>query len=133
MAGILFVEYPRCSTCRKARRWLDEHGVAYEDRDIVADNPTAPELAAWHAASGLSLRRLFNTSGTRYRELGIKSQLDDGMDAASAYELLASDGMLVKRPVLVALDDAGAPTRALFGFREAAWAELLGIDTNAEA
>ena len=75
MQEVLFVEYPKCSTCRKAKAWLDAHGVAYVDRDIVADNPTAAELAEWHAKSGLPLRRFFNTSGQLYRQLNVKVQL----------------------------------------------------------
>lgn len=124
---VLFVEYPRCSTCKKAKRWLDEHGVAYTDRSIVDDNPTAAELAEWRGLGELPLRRLFNTSGTKYRELGIKAQLDAGMADEDAYALLATDGMLVKRPVLVVRDGADGDT-ALFGFREPAWAQALGID-----
>ena len=116
---VLFVEYPKCSTCKKAKAWLDAHGVAYVDRHIVEDNPTAAELAAWRERSGLPLRRFFNTSGMKYRELGVKAQLDAGMSDEDAYALLATDGMLVKRPVLV-LDDA-----VLVGFREAEWEAAL--------
>ena len=119
MVDVLFLEYPKCSTCKKAKAWLDAHGVAYADRHIVEDNPTADELAAWHAASGLPLRRFFNTSGMKYRELGIKAKLDAGMTDEEAYELLATDGMLVKRPLIVA-DNA-----VLTGFKEDAWAEAL--------
>ena len=108
---VLFVEYPKCSTCKKAKAWLDEHGVEYIDRDIVLDNPTADELATWIARSGLPVRRFFNSSGMKYRELGLK----DG----ECYELLATDGMLVKRPLLVG-DDFAIP-----GFRESAWVEAL--------
>lgn len=116
---VLFVEYPRCSTCKKAKAWLDAHGVVYVDRHIVEDNPTAAELAAWRERSGLPLRRFFNTSGMKYRELGVKAQLDAGMSDEDAYALLATDGMLVKRPVLV-LDDT-----VLVGFREAEWEAAL--------
>lgn len=116
---VLFVEYPKCSTCKKAKAWLDVHGVAYVDRHIVEDNPTAAELAAWRERSGLPLRRFFNTSGMKYRELGVKAQLDAGMSDEDAYALLATDGMLVKRPVLV-LDDT-----VLVGFREAEWEAAL--------
>ncbi len=116
---VLFVEYPKCSTCKKAKAWLDAHGVAYVDRHIVEDNPTAAELAAWRERSGLPLRRFFNTSGMKYRELGVKAQLDAGMSDEDAYALLATDGMLVKRPVLV-LDDT-----VLVGFREAEWEAAL--------
>lgn len=116
---VLFVEYPKCSTCKKAKAWLDAHGVAYVDRHIVEDNPTAAELAAWRERSGLPLRRFFNTSGMKYRELGVKAQLDAGMSDEDAYALLATDGMLVKRPVLV-LDGT-----VLVGFREAEWEAAL--------
>lgn len=119
MADVLFIEYPKCSTCKKAKAWLDAHGVAYADRHIVEDNPTAAELAAWRERSGLPLRRFFNTSGMKYRELGVKAQLDAGMSDEDAYALLATDGMLVKRPVLV-LDDT-----VLVGFREAEWEAAL--------
>ena len=109
--AVLFVEYPKCSTCKKAKAWLDEHGVEYIDRDIVLDNPTADELATWIARSGLP--------GMKYRELGLKARLDAGMTDRECYELLATDGMLVKRPLLVG-DDFVIP-----GFRESAWAEAL--------
>ena len=99
--GVLFVEYPKCTTCKKAKAWLDSHGIECVDRHIVEDNPTAEELAAWHRTSGLPVRRFFNTSGMKYRELGIKAKLDAGMTDEECYELLATDGMLVKRPLLV--------------------------------
>ena len=118
-ATVLFIEYPKCSTCKKAKKWLDEHGVAYTDRHIVEDNPTAAEIADWQARANLPVRRFFNTSGVKYRELGIKAQLDAGMTDEQARELLATDGMLVKRPIVVAGDTV------LVGFREAAWAEAL--------
>lgn len=117
--AVLFVEYPKCTTCKKAKKWLDEHGVEYVDRHIVEDNPTAAELAEWYERSGLPLRRFFNTSGMKYRELGIKAKLDAGMTDEEAYELLATDGMLVKRPLIVA-DNA-----VLTGLKEDAWAEAL--------
>lgn len=116
---VLFVEYPKCSTCKKAKAWLDAHGVAYVDRHIVEDNPTAAELAAWHAASGLPVRRFFNTSGTLYRERGIKAQLDAGMTDEAAFELLSENGMLVKRPIVV------GDGFVLVGFREAEWEAAL--------
>ena len=85
--AVLFIEYPKCTTCKKAKKWLDEHGVEYVDRHIVEDNPTAAELAEWHERSGLPLRRFFNTSGMKYRELGIKAKLDVGMtDEEAAQE-----------------------------------------------
>lgn len=119
MQEVLFVEYPKCSTCRKAKAWLDAHGVAYVDRDIVTDNPTAAELAEWHAKSGLPLRRFFNTSGQLYRQLNVKAQLDAGMSDARAYDLLATNGMLVKRPIVV------GPDFVLAGFKEADWEAAL--------
>lgn len=128
--SVLFIEYPKCSTCKKARRWLEGNGVVFESRDIVAQNPTADELRAWRERSGLPVRRFFNTSGMLYRELGVKQKLDAGMADDEAYSLLASDGMLVKRPLLI-ID--GVP--ATPGFREADWAaalekgnEVLGAD-----
>lgn len=120
-ASVLFIEYPRCSTCKKAKKWLDEHGIVYTDRHIVEDNPSSEELAAWQERSGLPVRRFFNTSGMKYRELGVKAMLDAGMSDAEAFELLGTDGMLVKRPLVVI--DGGE--QVLVGFREAAWAEAL--------
>lgn len=117
--GVLFVEYPKCTTCKKAKAWLDSHGIEYVDRHIVEDNPTAEELAAWHRTSGLPVRRFFNTSGMKYRELGIKAKLDAGMTDEECYELLATDGMLVKRPFVVGED------LVLIGFKESAWEEVL--------
>lgn len=116
---VLFVEYPKCSTCKKAKKWLDDHAIEYVDRHIVEDNPTADELASWRERSGLPIRRFFNTSGMRYRELGVKAKLDAGMSDEDAFALLATDGMLVKRPIVVT-DDA-----VLVGFREAEWEQTL--------
>ena len=120
-ASILFIEYPKCTTCKKAKKWLDEHGVSYTDRNIVEENPTAEELALWRERSGLPLRRFFNTSGMKYRELGVKAKLDAGMSDEDAFALLATDGMLVKRPLVVI--DGGK--QVLVGFREAAWEDAL--------
>ena len=119
-AEVLFLEYPKCSTCKKARAWLDAHGVAYEARSIVDDNPTTDELRAWHGLSGLPLRRFFNTSGMLYREMGLSAKLP-AMTEEEQYALLATDGMLVKRPLLVT-DATAVP-----GFKEAAWTEALGL------
>lgn len=119
MESVLFVEYPKCTTCKKAKKWLDEHGVVYEDRHIVEDNPSAEELSSWHAVSGLPLRRFFNTSGMRYRELGVKAMLDDGLSDEDTFALLATDGMLVKRPIVVGSDFV------LVGFREQEWEATL--------
>ena len=119
MSDVLFVEYPKCSTCKRAKAWLDAHGVAYTDRHIVEDNPTAEELAVWQERSGLPVRRFFNTSGVLYRERNIKAQLDAGMSDAEAFALLAENGMLVKRPIVVGEDFV------LVGFREAEWEKEL--------
>lgn len=117
---MLFYCYNKCSTCRKAQKWLDEQGIPYETRDIKEDNPTLHELEAYHQASGLPLKKFFNTSGQLYRALGLSKKLPDMTDAEQ-YALLASDGLLVKRPLLV-LDDG----RVLVGFQEEAWAQALG-------
>ena len=118
-ADVLFLEYPKCSACQKAKRWLDERGVAYIDRPIVEDNPTAEELRAWHERSGLPLKRFFNTSGMLYREMELSKKLPD-MPEDEQYTLLATNGMLVKRPLLVTTD------AVIPGFKEAAWEEALG-------
>lgn len=119
---VLFIEYPKCSTCKKAKKWLEEHNISYTDRDIVQDNPTAEELQTWHEESGLPLRRFFNTSGMLYRELNIKDKLNAGMSDAQSYELLATNGMLVKRPLLIG-DGFVIP-----GFKEVQWLEALGLE-----
>ena len=119
VADVLFLEYPKCSTCQKAKKWLDAHGVTYTDRHIVEDNPTADELRAWHERSGLPLKRFFNTSGMLYREMELSKKLPD-MSEAKQYALLASNGMLVKRPLLV------TATTVIPGFKETAWEEALG-------
>ena len=113
---MLFVCYPRCTTCQQARKWLDARGASYQVREIKTQNPTADELKRWHAASGLPLKRLFNTSGLQYKALGLAAKLPEMGDAAQ-YALLASDGMLVKRPILV------GDGFVLVGFKEAEWAE----------
>ena len=97
---MLFLCYPKCSTCRKAQKWLDEHDVDYDIRDIKTDNPDLAELELWHQASGLPLKKFFNTSGQLYRSLELSKKLP-GMSDAEQYALLASDGMLVKRPILI--------------------------------
>ena len=119
MNPILFVEYPRCTTCKRAKKWLDEHNIAYDDRHIVEQNPTAEELAAWIATSGLPIRRFFNTSGKAYRALGMKDRFAAGITEQECLELLSADGMLVKRPIVVGEDFV------LVGFREADWADRL--------
>lgn len=122
---VLFLEYPKCSTCKKARKWLDEHGAAYADRHIVDDNPTAEELGVWMHESGLPLRKLFNTSGMLYRELGVKAQLDAGISEEDALALLATNGMLVKRPLLVIRNEG--ELRVCAGFKEAEWVAALKL------
>jgi len=113
-----FICYPKCGTCQKARKWLDEKGVSYHLRDIQQENPTAQELSRWQEKSGLPLKRFFNTSGLQYRALNLKNRLPD-MSREEQLALLASDGMLVKRPLLVGDDFV------LAGFREADWEKTL--------
>ena len=115
---MLFIQYPPCSTCQKAKKWLDEHGVIYEDRHIKEHQPTYEELKAWRERSGLPLKKFFNTSGLRYKSLNLKDKLP-AMTEEEQLRLLASDGMLVKRPILVTEDTV------LVGFKEAQWAEIL--------
>ena len=115
---MLFLEYPPCSTCRKARAWLDEHGVEYAARHIKEENPSYEELKLWYERSGLPLKKFFNTSGLLYKSLNLKEKLPT-MTEEEQLRLLATDGMLVKRP-LVVLEDA-----VLTGFREAEWAAKL--------
>ena len=117
---MLFLCYPKCSPCRKAQKWLDEHDVDYDIRDIKTDNPDLAELELWHQASGLPLKKFFNTSGQLYRSLELSKKLP-GMSDAEQYALLASDGMLVKRPILITDDN-----KVLVGFKEDQWAETLG-------
>ena len=112
---MLFLCYPRCSTCAKAKKWLDEQHIPYTFRDIKEENPTLEELKAWHALSGLPLKRFFNTSGLLYKELALKDKLPT-MSEEEQYRLLASDGMLVKRPLLV------GEGFVLVGVKEADWA-----------
>ena len=115
---MLFVHYPKCSTCKKAMNWLDEHNIEFDQRHIVEDNPTIDELRLWHKMSDLPLRRFFNTSGMLYRDMGLKDKLPS-MSEDEMYELLASNGMLVKRPLLV-LDDT-----VLVGFKEKEWEAMV--------
>ncbi len=117
---ILFLEYPPCSTCRKARTWLTEQGVAFDARHIVEQKPTEEELRAWWQQSGLPLRRFFNTSGMKYRELNLAARLPE-MSEEEMLALLASDGMLVKRPLLI------AERFIIPGFKAGAWAAALGL------
>ena len=115
---MLFVEYPKCTTCQKAKKWLDSHEVVYTDRHIKEDNPTKEELQKWHVKSGLPLKKFFNTSGLLYKEMKLKDNLPT-MTEEEQYELLATDGMLVKRPLVIGEDFV------LVGFKEADWESKL--------
>lgn len=116
--SILFLEYPKCSTCKKAKTFLTENNIAFTDRHIVEDNPTAAELKEWYAKSGLPLKRFFNTSGNVYKELKLKDKLPD-MTEDEQFALLSQNGMLVKRPLVVGDDFV------LTGFKEEEWKEKL--------
>jgi transcriptional regulator, Spx/MgsR family len=115
---MLLIEYPKCSTCRKAKKWLDEHQIAYTSRHIVEENPSYEELKEWYGKSGMPLKKFFNTSGQLYREMQLKEKLP-GMDEDETLRLLASNGMLVKRPLVV------GEGIVLTGFKEGEWAEKL--------
>ena len=115
---MLFVHYPRCSTCKKAKKWFEENNLEFTEKDIVEDNPTFEELKEWYEKSELPLKRFFNTSGMKYRELKLKDKLPD-MSEDEQLELLATDGMLVKRPIIVS-DDV-----VLTGFKVKEWEEKL--------
>ena len=116
---MLFLCYPKCSTCQKTKAWLDERGISYELRDIKTDNPTAEELTLWYRKSGLPLKKFFNTSGLQYKALGLKDKLS-AMSEEEQLELLSTDGMLVKRPLLIGEDFVRV------GFRQPEWEETLG-------
>jgi len=116
---MLFVEYPKCTTCQKAKRWLDERNVKYEDRHIKEKNPSYEELKEWYERSGLPLKRFFNTSGLAYKSLNLKEKLGD-MSEEEQLRLLATDGMLVKRPLIITED------KVLTGFKVSEWESLLG-------
>ncbi|BAL82452.1 hypothetical protein SELR_07440 [Selenomonas ruminantium subsp. lactilytica TAM6421] len=118
MKKLTFVCYPRCTTCQKAQKWLTEKGIAFDVRDIKENNPTEEELRKWHKLSGLPLKRFFNTSGLKYKELALKDKLPT-MSEDEQYKLLSTDGMLVKRPILVG-DDV-----VLVGFREKEWLDKI--------
>lgn len=115
---MLFIQYPKCSTCQKAKKWLDAHNITYTERHIADDNPSYDELKEWYGKSGLPLKKFFNTSGMVYREMKLKDKLP-AMEREEQLQLLASNGMLVKRPLVVEGDTV------LTGFREAEWAEKL--------
>lgn len=114
----VFVEYPKCTTCKKAKRWLEDNHIEYADRHIREQNPTIEELKRWHDMSGLPLKKFFNTSGNLYKELGLKDRLAS-MSEEEQYRLLAGDGMLVKRPIAV------LEGTVLVGFKEEEWKEKL--------
>ena len=118
---MLFIYYPKCTTCQKAKKWLDENRVLYAERNIVDENPGYDELLTWYRKSGLTLKRFFNTSGLKYRELGLKNKLSE-MTEEEQLKLLASDGMLVKRPLLVS-EGIAVP-----GFKEEEWKKMCGIE-----
>ena len=115
---MLFIEYPPCSTCQKAKKWLDEQGVSYESRHIKQEKPTYEELKDWYQRSGLPLKRFFNTSGLLYKSMELKTKLPT-MTEEEQLQLLATDGMLVKRPILIT--EKGITT----GFKEAEWKNLI--------
>ena len=115
---IKFICYPKCTTCQKAKKWLDDNKIEYELRDIKADNPNFEELSAWHKMSGLPLKKFFNTSGLLYKSMELKTKLP-AMSDEEQLKLLASDGMLVKRPLLIGTDFV------LIGFKESEWSEKL--------
>ena len=115
---ILFIEYPKCSTCQKAKKWLQAHNIVFEDRHIAEQHPTEEELKTWIARSGLEIKKFFNTSGLKYKELGLKDKLPF-MSDEEKIKLLASDGMIVKRPIIV------TDEKILVGFKEAQGEEVL--------
>ncbi|MBO5227843.1 MAG: arsenate reductase family protein [Lachnospiraceae bacterium] len=115
---MLFMCYPKCSTCQKARKWLDEHNIEYTERHIANDNPAYDELKEWYTKSGLPLKKFFNTSGLLYKEMQLKDKLS-GMNEEEQLRLLATNGMLVKRPIVVKEDTV------LVGFKETEWNERL--------
>lgn len=115
---MLFLQYPKCSTCQKAKKWLDAHNITYTDRHIADDNPSYDELKEWYGKSGLPLKKFFNTSGILYKDMHLKDKLP-AMSEEEQIRLLATNGMLVKRPLIV--DD----NRVIVGFKEAEWEEKL--------
>ena len=115
---MLFIQYPKCTTCQKAKKWLDAHNITYTDRHIAEDNPSYDELKEWYTTSGLSLKKFFNTSGLLYKEMQLKDKLP-AMSEEEQLKLLATNGMLVKRPLIV------EGKKVLTGFKEAEWEEKL--------
>ena len=118
---MIFLCYPKCTTCQKAKKWLDDHQIAYDLRDVKLDTPTAEELTAWHERSGFPLKKFFNTSGLLYKSMALKDKLP-GMSEEEMIQLLSTDGMLVKRPLLVGEDFV------LVGFKEGQWGEMLEVE-----
>lgn len=116
--NVLFVEYPKCTTCKRAKKWLEEHQIVFTDRDIKMENPSIEELQEWYSKSGLPLKRFFNTSGMLYRDMDLKNRLT-GMSEEEQLQLLSTDGMLVKRPIVIGEDFV------LVGFKEKEWEEVL--------
>lgn len=114
---MLFIWYPKCSTCQKAKKWLDEHNLEYTERHIVENNPSYEELKTWHGKSGLALKKFFNTSGLLYKEMELKNKLPS-MSEEEQLKLLATNGMLVKRPIVVDGE------KVLVGFKESEWESL---------
>ena len=114
----LFIEYPKCSTCQRAKKWLEAHNISFEDRNIVENNPTEEELKSWIQKSGKEIKKWFNTSGLKYKELNLKEKLPNMTDEEKI-RILASDGMLVKRPIVIS--DNGI----LVGFKEEEWKDVL--------
>lgn len=114
----IFIEYPKCSTCKKAKKWLEENKIEFSDRNIVENNPNCKELAEWIKISGLEIKKWFNTSGLKYKELNLKEKLNKMTDEEKI-ELLSTDGMLVKRPILITKNGITA------GFKEEIWKELI--------
>ena len=114
----IFIEYPKCTTCKKAKKWLEDNGIKFEDRNIVEDTPTERELNEWINRSGQSIQKWFNTSGLKYRELNLKEKLPN-MNDKEKIKILSSDGMLIKRPILV------SDKEILIGFKEEKWRDLL--------
>ncbi|MCI8630334.1 MAG: arsenate reductase family protein [Firmicutes bacterium] len=115
--SVLYLEYPKCSTCQKAKKWLETNNITFEQRDIVKQNPTKEELKLWHEKSSMPLKKFFNTSGLVYKELHLKDKLKD-MTEEEQYALLATNGMLVKRPIIV------TENIVLTGFKETEWEKL---------
>lgn len=117
---MLFICYPKCTTCKKAQKWLDDKGIEYELRDIKEEKPTYDELKKWYIKSGLPLKRFFNTSGLLYKSMELKDKLPE-MTEEEQLKLLATDGMLVKRPIIINGD------KVLTGFKESEWEELVKL------